>query len=69
MPTDSDSSRNVLSATYTLTGALLGLGLLGYFLDRKLDTAPYLLLVGLLLGAAVGMYDLWKVMFPPRRNG
>jgi F0F1-type ATP synthase assembly protein I len=48
-----------------MTGAVLGLGLLGYFLDSKLDTKPYLLLAGLLLGVAVGLYDLWKLMFPP----
>lgn len=66
MPPTSGSSRNVISAAYTLTGAVVGLGLLGYVLDRKFDTEPYLLLGGLLLGAAVGMYDLWKVMFPPR---
>ncbi len=65
MPPTSDSSRNVISAAYTLTGAVVGLGLLGYVLDRKFDTEPYLLLGGLLLGVAVGMYGLWKVMFPP----
>ncbi len=66
MPPTSGSSRNVISAAYTLTGAVLGLGLLGYILDRKFETKPYLLLAGLLLGVVVGMYELWKVMFPPR---
>ncbi len=55
--------RNLLAATQTLTGALLGLALVGYFLDKKFATEPYLLLTGLLLGAAVGLYDLWKAMF------
>ena len=41
------------------------MGLLGYALDKRFETAPYLLLAGLLLGAAVGLYDLWKAMFPP----
>lgn len=45
----------------------MGLGLLGYALDKRFETTPYLLLTGLLLGVAVGLYDLWKAMFP--RNG
>ncbi|MFB0517230.1 MAG: AtpZ/AtpI family protein [Candidatus Neomarinimicrobiota bacterium] len=59
----SGSSRGAISAAYTLTGAVLILGAVGYFLDRKFDTEPYLLLGGLLLGVAVGLYDLWKAMF------
>ena len=65
MPPTSDPSRSVISAAYTLTGAVLGLGLLGYVLDRNWETKPYLLLAGLLLGVVVGLYDLWKAMFPP----
>ena len=65
MPPESDPPRKVVSAAQTLTGAVLGLGLLGYILDQKLQTAPYLLLAGLLLGIVVGFYDLWKAMFPP----
>ncbi len=68
MPPTSGSSRNVISAAYTITGAVLGLGLLGYILDRKFETKPYLLLAGLLLGVVVGMYELWKAMFLPRKN-
>ena len=52
-----------MDAAYTLTGALLGLGLLGYFLDAKLNTSPACLLGGLLLGLAVGFYGLAKVIF------
>ena len=48
-----------------MTGAVLGLGLLGYILDQKFQTSPYLLLAGLLIGLVVGFYDLWKGMFPP----
>ena len=68
MASGDDSSRSVLAAGTTLTGAVLGLGLLGLFLDRKFETAPYLLLAGLLMGALVGLYDVWKTMFPPGRK-
>ena len=64
-PPGPEPSRRTISAVYTLTGAVLGLGLLGYFLDRQFQTRPYLLLAGLLLGVMVGLYDLWKAMFPP----
>ena len=66
MASGHDSSRSVLAASTTLTGAVLGLGLLGLFLDRKLETAPYRLLAGLLVGVIVGLYDIWKAMFPSR---
>jgi ATP synthase protein I len=52
-----------MSAAYTLTGGLLGLGLLGWFVDRWLGTSPAFLLTGLLLGMVVGFYELWKVTF------
>jgi len=65
MPRNNGSHRKVLAATQTITGSLIGLGLLGYFLDKRFQTAPFLLLGGLLLGAFVGLYGLWKAMFPP----
>ena len=63
--TDTPDQRKLIAAAQTLSGELLGLGLIGYLLDRKFDTEPYLLLIGLLLGIIVGFYDLWKAMFPP----
>lgn len=65
MPSNSGSPKKGISAAHTMTGAVLGLGLLGYILDQKFQTAPYLLLAGLLMGLVVGFYDLWKGMFPP----
>ena len=52
-----------MEAAYMMTGGLLGLGLLGYFLDSKLATSPACLLGGLFLGLAVGFYGLAKVTF------
>lgn len=34
---------------------------LGYWLDGKLGTSPYLSLVGLFLGIAAGFYQLYKI--------
>ncbi len=36
----------------------LGMGLIGWWLDSKLGTAPWLLIAGIVLGAAGGMYSL-----------
>jgi len=50
------------SASYTLIGAILLLGMAGYFLDRWLNTTPWLFLIGLLLGLVIGFYEMAKVV-------
>jgi F0F1-type ATP synthase assembly protein I len=50
----------VAGASYTLIGAILLLGGLGYFLDGRLGTRPWLVVTGLLLGIVVGFYELIK---------
>ncbi|MDR3039067.1 MAG: AtpZ/AtpI family protein [Candidatus Adiutrix sp.] len=46
---------------------LLGLGL-GWWLDRKLGTAPWLLLLGLLIGIAAGFKNLFSLAGRPDRQ-
>jgi len=41
-----------------LAMAMIGFGGLGYYLDTRFGTSPWLLLVGLLVGAAGGMIKL-----------
>lgn len=53
----------VAAAGYTLVGAILLLGGLGFVLDRWLDASPWFLLGGLLLGIVVGFYELSKIMW------
>jgi ATP synthase protein I len=48
------------AASYTLIGAVVVLGAAGYALDRWLGTSPWGVLAGLLLGIAVGFYELVK---------
>jgi F0F1-type ATP synthase assembly protein I len=50
-------------ASYTLIGAIMLLGGIGFGLDRWLGTTPWLLLAGLLLGLIVGFYELAKAVF------
>jgi ATP synthase protein I len=48
------------AAGYTLIGAILVLGALGYGFDAWRGTSPWGLLIGLGLGIAVGFYELIK---------
>jgi F0F1-type ATP synthase assembly protein I len=50
-------------AGYTLIGAILLLGGIGYGIDRWRGSTPWFLLGGLLLGVVVGMYELAKTVF------
>jgi F0F1-type ATP synthase assembly protein I len=46
------------AASYSLIGAIILFGGLGYGLDAWLGTSPWFLLAGLLLGIVVGFYGL-----------
>ncbi len=51
------------SASYTLIGAVIILGGLGYFADKWFNSEPVLLIIGLILGIIVGFYELAKTIF------
>jgi F0F1-type ATP synthase assembly protein I len=53
----------VAAASYTLIGAIVLLGGLGYAVDHWLDSAPWGLVIGLALGIVVGFYELAKTVF------
>jgi F0F1-type ATP synthase assembly protein I len=54
-------SASAMGASYTLVGAVLLLGGIGYGVDRWRGTSPWFLLAGLLLGVVIGFYELVKV--------
>ena len=54
----------VLVASYTLIGAIILLGGIGYMVDRWQGTSPWFLLGGLLLGLIVGFYELARTFWP-----
>jgi F0F1-type ATP synthase assembly protein I len=45
-------------ASYSLIGAIILFGGIGYFIDRWRGTSPWWAVGGLLLGIVVGMYQL-----------
>ncbi|MGH9345716.1 MAG: AtpZ/AtpI family protein [Vicinamibacterales bacterium] len=52
-----------VTAGYTLIGAILLFGGAGYALDAWRGTSPWFLVSGLLVGVAVGLYELAKLVF------
>jgi len=54
------------AAGYTLVGAILFLGAVGYGIDRWCGIAPWGLFGGLLLGIIVGFYGVIKATWPRR---
>jgi len=53
-------------AGYSLIGAILLLGGVGYMVDRWVGTeSPWFLLAGLLVGLVVGFYELAKTVWKP----
>ena len=51
------------SSSYTLVGAILLLGGIGYAVDAWWGTKPWFLFAGLLLGLVVGFYELAKAVW------
>ena len=51
------------TAGYTILGAILMLGGIGYAVDAWCETSPWFLLMGLLLGIVVGFVELAKVIW------
>jgi F0F1-type ATP synthase assembly protein I len=50
-------------ASYTLIGAIILLGGIGYAVDNWRGTSPWFLIGGLMLGIIVGMYGLAKTVW------
>jgi F0F1-type ATP synthase assembly protein I len=56
-------SAPVAVASYTLIGAIIFLGGIGYVIDKWRGTSPWFLLGGLLMGIFVGFYELARVVW------
>lgn len=52
-----------MAASYTLVGAILVLGGIGYAVDEWRGTSPWFLLGGLTLGIVIGFYELVKTAY------
>jgi len=54
------SPLTMASAGLELAGIMAVLVLGGWWLDAKLTTSPWLMIVGLAIGAVGGLYNLWR---------
>jgi F0F1-type ATP synthase assembly protein I len=50
-------------ASYTLIGAIVLFGGIGYGIDQWQDTAPWGLFIGLMFGLVVGFYELARTVW------
>ena len=55
-----NSLQQAVGASYTVLGALALFGFGGYWLDRYRGSENFWLIIGLLLGVVIGMYELAK---------
>ena len=52
-----------------LVAPMFLLGAVGFYLDRRFDKAPWLLLAGLIFGMAVGFVNFLRLVLPPKGGG
>jgi ATP synthase protein I len=58
-----EQSGPAAGASYTMIGAIIVCGGLGYGIDVWRGTSPWGLVGGLLFGIAVGMWEIAKIVF------
>jgi F0F1-type ATP synthase assembly protein I len=58
-----ESSASAAGASYTMIGAIILLGGIGYGIDRWRGTAPWFLVGGLFVGVVVGLYELARTVW------
>ena len=54
------SLQKAIGASYSVLGALALFGIGGYYIDRYRGNENFWLIIGLLLGVIIGMYELAK---------
>ena len=57
------SLQKAIGVSYSLLGALALFGFGGYWLDRYRGNENFWLIIGLLFGVIVGLYELSKLIF------
>ena len=61
MPNNSQNGlQKAIGASYSILGALALFGFGGYWLDKRFGEEKFWLIIGLLSGVVVGMYELAK---------
>jgi len=61
---DQDANRKsglAYAARFTLFASVAGLTLIGWLVDRWFQTAPWFLVLGIVLGSAIGLYQFIRI--------
>lgn len=59
--TTQDKGNMAIGAIYALIGSIVVFIIAGYFLDRVLNTSPWLIVVGIILGTIIGFYQFIRI--------
>jgi F0F1-type ATP synthase assembly protein I len=51
------------SASYTLIGSVIIFCIIGYYIDNRYNTMPWLTLLGIIIGLVIGFYELAKTLW------
>lgn len=57
-----------MGAGSELVGSVLAGFVIGWFVDKKLGTSPWLTLLGAVAGISFGLYQLIRIFTPPKRG-
>jgi len=60
---NAERSGPAAGASYTMIGAVIFCGAIGYAIDAWRGTSPWFLVGGLLFGIVVGMYEIAKIVW------
>ena len=55
------------AASYGLIASILIFTYFGWMIDRKIDSSPFAILIGMLLGMIIGFYHLIKLVGKTKR--
>jgi ATP synthase protein I len=67
-PPLADAVRYMQAGTM-LVAPMLGLGALGWWIDGRFGTGPWVMVAGLLLGMVGGFVNFLQLVLPKRRDG
>ena len=61
-PQSPETLEQTMSVGYGVIGAFIVFGVVGYLLDRWLNTAPWLFVLSVVVGAAIALYGVSRLL-------
>ena len=55
------------AASYSLIASILIFTYFGWIIDRKIDSSPFAIIIGMILGMMIGFYHLIKLVSKTKR--